>query len=88
MENIRNSSNEEKSKNDIQKKLQENMSMSYPWLSAEIGKYLNWEVDLSYIKEEVRILLIDMEIATSPASSREIEQVERETKFMLDILWI
>ncbi len=86
MKNTILSSNEEKKC--TQKILKKDMPQEYSYFWKRVVKYLNWEVDENYIKNEVRDLLIDMEIATSPASLEEIVQAQKETKFMLDLLWI
>jgi hypothetical protein len=86
MKNTMISSNEEKEC--TQKILKENMPNWYFFLKNDIKDFLEWKITTEIIKEEVRILLIDMEVATSPATSLEIEQVEIDSKIMLDILWI
>ncbi|MFA5916674.1 MAG: hypothetical protein WC850_00385 [Candidatus Gracilibacteria bacterium] len=86
MKNTMISSNEEKEC--TQKILKENMPNGYFFLKNDIKDFLEGKITTEIIKEEVRILLIDMEVATSPATSLEIEQVEIDSKIMLDILGI
>jgi hypothetical protein len=64
------------------------MPNGYFFLKNDIKDFLDWKITIEIIKKEVNRLLIEMEIATSPATSLEIEQVEIDSKIMLDILWI
>ncbi len=86
MKNTIISSNEDKEC--TQKILEENMPNGYFFLKNDIKDFLDWKITIEIIKKEVNRLLIEMEIATSPATSLEIEQVEIDSKIMLDILWI
>lgn len=72
--------------NELLEEIKNDIPNTFWFLRKDIKKYIDWTILINQVEEEVRCKLIEMEIATSPATIWEIKQVEEEWKHLVELL--